>query len=130
MQVLSSAAAVVILALSTVGCGGSPGPDDPYASAASGLCDASARAEMGELDMARQAFYDTAHQPLHDLAAEVAEVDRGLAARLLEAKESVESGLESDGSDLAASFHTLVVAADEALRATDHNPMPCPIERL
>lgn len=88
MQRLWSVAAAVALALSTASCGDSPLPDDPYVSAVSGLCDASTRAEMGELDLARQAFYDTAHRPLHDLAAEVAGVDRGLAARLLEAKES------------------------------------------
>ena len=125
MQHPKSAAVVVVMALSTVACDGGPPPDDPYVLAASALCDASAGAARGELDLARQAFYDTAHRPLHDLAAEVAVGDRVLAARLLEAKESVEFGLDNEEPAIAESFRTLVGAADDALRATGHGPVPC-----
>jgi len=82
-------------------------------------------AEMGDIDAAGDEFYDTAHQPLHDLAAEVAEVDREVAARLLEAKEAVESDLDTRPSGLGESFQVLVSATNEALTATGHSPMPC-----
>lgn len=120
-----SAATLMLVGLSLASCSAEPPPADPYVSAGSGLCDASASADMGELDLARQAFYDTAHRPLHQLAAEVADVDRTLAARLLEAKESVESGLDDDGSRLAESFRTLLGAVDDSLRATGHSPISC-----
>lgn len=120
-----SAATFVVVGLSLVSCGGERPSADPYLSAGSGLCDASAAADVGELELARQGFYDTAHQPLHQLAVEVADVDRALAARLLEAKESVESGLDSGGSELADSFLTLLGAVDDSLRATGHSPIAC-----
>jgi hypothetical protein len=90
------------------------------------LCEASAAAGNGEFELARQIFYDTAHRPLHDLAADTAIVDRVVAGRLLEAKESVEFGLDNEGPSLADSFRTLLGAADEALRAIGHDPVPCP----
>jgi len=117
--------AVVALVSSTTACRGESNPDDPYLLAASGLCEASMRADMGDLDGAGVEFYDTAHQPLHDLAAEVSDVDRAVAARLLEAKEAVEYGLDGDQSELGDAFQSLVSAADQALSATGHSPMPC-----
>ena len=119
-------ATILIAAMSSAAaCGGDSNPNDPYQSAALGLCEASMKAETNDVDAAGVEFYDTAHQPLHDLAAEVAEVDRALAARLLEAKEAVESGLDTRETELGESFHALVAAADEALTATGHRPMPC-----
>ncbi|MGH8872993.1 MAG: hypothetical protein ACRDWS_13585 [Acidimicrobiia bacterium] len=116
---------LIALVITTAACGGGSNPTDAYQTAASGLCEASSKAEMGDVDGAGEEFYDTAHQPLHDLAAEVTEVDRGIAARLLEAKEAVESGLDTRQSGLGEYFQALVAAADEALTATGHNPMPC-----
>lgn len=82
--------------------------------------------ERGEVDLAREEFHDTVHQPLHDLAAETSDVDRTVAAALLEAKESIESGFASDdGPMLKATIDELVVAVDEALRATGHRSLPC-----
>jgi hypothetical protein len=89
------------------------------------LCEASTKADKGDVDGAGKEFYDTAHQPLHDLAAEVSDVDRAVAARLLEAKEAVESSLEGDQSELGDSFHSLIAAADQALTATGHSQTPC-----
>jgi len=117
--------AVVALVSSTTACRGASNPDDPYRSAASGLCEASTKADKGDVDGAGKEFYDTAHQPLHDLAAEVSDVDRAVAARLLEAKEAVESSLEGDQSELGDSFHSLIAAADQALTATGHSQTPC-----
>lgn len=116
----------VVLFLAISGCGDVPPSGDPYSSAASGLCEASAAAETDDFDAARRVFYDTAHQPLHELASEVTEVDRALAARLLEAKRSVESGLDADPPALAESFRTLLAATRESLAVTGHSELPCP----
>lgn len=116
---------VVAVIVSIAGCGGGSTSVDPYRLAASALCDAAARAKEGDLLGAEEVFYDSSHQRLHDLAAEVSNTDRAVAARLLEAKETVESGLGGDGSELGDAFDSLVVATDEALAATEHDPMPC-----
>lgn len=117
--------ALLVLAVSIVGCYGGSIPDDPYSLAASGLCDASAEVKEGKVGQARLTFYDVSHRPLHDLATEVADVDRGLAGRLLEAKESVESALDNPTTGLVESFEDLLGAADNALTSTGHNPIPC-----
>ena len=121
----SMATILIAVMSSAAACGGDSNPTGPYQAAALGLCEASMKAETNDVDAAGVEFYDTAHQPLHDLAAEVAEVDRALAARLLEAKEAVESGLETRETELGESFRALVAAADEALTATGHSPSPC-----
>ncbi len=118
-------AALWVLALSIVSCNGGSFPDDPYSRAAAGLCDASAEVKEGNVDQARLAFYDASHRPLHDLATEVAGVDRGLAGRMLEAKESVESALDNPTTGLSESFEDLLRAVDNALTATGHIPIPC-----
>ncbi|MGH8914904.1 MAG: hypothetical protein ACRDZM_10360 [Acidimicrobiia bacterium] len=69
-------------------------------------------------------FYDLVHQPLHDLAAETTETDRSVAARLLEAKEAVESDFDTQ-SDLIEDIRALIAATDNALAATGHDPLPC-----
>ncbi len=117
--------AVMFLALIFTSCGDGGTADDPYSPAAAGLCEATAETQAGNGDEARRLFYDIVHQPLHDLAAEIAQVDRTLAARLLEAKESVEFALDNDRAALAESFQVLVGAADAAMAATGHNPVPC-----
>lgn len=106
------------------GCGGSGG-DDPYRSVGPGLCEAAMKAEAGDMAGAEEVFYDIVHQALHDLAAATSEVDRELAARLLEAKESVESGLDTDQADIGDVFQALVAAAGEALVTTGHDGLPC-----
>ena len=99
---LRRAAAVVLLAL-LVGCGGS-GEDDgrpetitvdgqPVAVASlvdahAALCEAVARPAE-----ARAPFFDRSHDALHTVARALEDVDRSLAAQLLEAKETVESEL-------------------------------------
>lgn len=118
--------AVALLTVGAAGCGGRPSSsEDPYRSAMAALCEALRAAQDGDGDLARQAFYDTAHRPLHDLAAETTDIDRTLAARLLEAKESVESALDTDGAVSSDPFATLIAAADAALTATGHDPVPC-----
>jgi hypothetical protein len=80
--------------------GAEPTPDAPGRPAAGsaaieGLC----RIEdegLADRDRASAIFYDRAHDALHELAAEVEDVDRAAAARLLVAKERVEQALGGD----------------------------------
>lgn len=120
-----TAGVLIAVASTATACGGGSTSDDPYRFAASGLCEASARAAEGDFDGAEDEFYDTVHQPLHELAAELSGVDREIAARLLEAKEAVESGLDGSGSGLGDAFGVLVAATDEALTATGYDPISC-----
>lgn len=113
-----------LMFLVLTGCGGSDG-DAPYRSMGSGLCEAAMKAEAGDTAGAEEVFYDIVHQPLHDLAAATSEVDRALAARLLEAKEAVESGLDTDQTEVGDVFQALVAAADDALVTTGHDGVPC-----
>lgn len=93
---------------------------------AGGLCDALAAAEAGDLAGARDMFD---HGPLHDLADAVIDIDRGVAARLLEAKEAVESDLADDGvapHRVAEDLRSLAVATGDALAVTGvPSPSPC-----
>ncbi|MGH8870451.1 MAG: hypothetical protein ACRDWS_00520 [Acidimicrobiia bacterium] len=116
---------VLAVVLTAPACSGGSETENPYRLAASGLCEASTKAETGDASGAGEVFYDIVHQPLHDLAAETSEVDRAVAARLLEAKEAVESGFDTNQPDLNEDFRALVVATDEALAATGHDPLAC-----
>lgn len=117
--------AVLVVLSSVTACSGRSTQGDPYPLAAKGLCAAAASAVAGDVAGAESHFYDTAHQPLHDLAAEVSEIDRVLAARLLEAKEAVESGLEEDQVEMGDAFRSLIGAVNESLTAAGHDPTPC-----
>ena len=77
-----------------------------------GLCAALAAAEAGDLDGAAQVFD---HGPLHELAAKATEIDRAVAARLLEAKEQVEAAT-TDDSTTSASLTSDLTALAEATR--------------
>lgn len=78
------------------------------------------------LDVARGGDVDTAkltfdHGPIHTLADATIPVDRGVAARLLEAKEAVESDFAAaslDPTAITADLGTLVDATGAALVAT------------
>ena len=108
------AGVAVLAALSSVGCGGddparearppAPSPSAPtttaqsagaYGAAFGGLCAARASAAT-DVNAARSTFYDRSHDPLHTLARDLEPVDRVLVARLLEAKEAVESDLRGE----------------------------------
>lgn len=70
------------------------GGNQSYAGVVTGLCEAAAVAASQPED-AERIFQDEVHVPLHELAADLGEADRAVAARLLEAKDSVESALEA-----------------------------------
>lgn len=117
--------ALLVLVTGVTACGGGSDQSDGYQSAASGLCEASAGVDDGDIEGAESQFYDAVHQPLHDLAAEVSEVDRVIAARLLEAKEAVESGFDGEPAGLGGALRSLVSAVDESLTAIGHDLLPC-----
>ena len=114
-----------------VGCGdggvneeqaGPPG----YGPAHEALCAARRDVARGDVARARDRFHADAHQPLHDLAAETAQADRPVAARLLEAKEAVEAGLGRASPTLADDLSRLASATRDAVAATGATaPPPC-----
>ena len=125
------AAVALVVALALVACGDGNGEEvgderDAYGTAVAGLCEAADDAGSGSAASARQVFYDEAHQALHELAAETAETDRATAAALLEAKQSVEAGLDESAGDLADRIRSLLAATNRALAVTEHDPVRCP----
>ena len=93
------------------------------------LCGVLNAATAGELDVAQTTFD---HGPLHALADEAIAIDRGVAARLLEAKEAVESDFSTgapEPADLVADLEALAAATAAALVSTGA-PVPptCDLE--
>lgn len=89
------------------------------------LCDVLASARSGSLESVHTSFDDG---PLHTLANAAIDVDRGVAARLLEAKEAVESGLTDPAmtaARIAVDLERLADAAREAYAITDAPQPPC-----
>ncbi|HZA27503.1 MAG TPA: hypothetical protein VE915_07655 [Actinomycetota bacterium] len=102
MRRLIVAVGLTVLATACTGTGQktdstAQGSSSPQA-AVTGLCEAQSLASGGGLDEARQVFQDQSHAYLHQLAAELQERDRSLAAELLEAKQQVERALQA-GAD-------------------------------
>lgn len=82
------------------------------------LCTVLDAGRSGEVDTAESTFD---HGPLHSLADEAIPVDRGVAARLLEAKEAVESDFAAatlDAAAITADLEALADATAAALVAT------------
>ena len=136
----AAVAAVAAGVLALVGCGGddpsvppttapattAPRPS-PYRAAFLGLC--AARASSGtDVNSARATFYDRSHDPLHSIARDLEPVDRALAARLLQAKEAVESGLCPDRArpTLGPDLDRLVEVTGQALTRLSLPAPPCP----
>lgn len=86
-----------------------------------GLCRALQAAEAGDREAARAAFFDRSHVGLHELAARAAEIDRSLAADLLEVKQQVEAilGGDEDGSDLADDLRALAAVTASTTERVD-----------
>jgi hypothetical protein len=86
-----------------------------------------ARAGGSRAAEAQAIFVDRAHDGLHELARDVAEVDRSAAARLLEAKQAVEAEIErpSGGTALAEHLEALIASTRRALEATNQPVSGC-----
>lgn len=100
-RLLWGAVAVTALLAACGDAGGEPPPaadrtaDDVGGDAiVAALCEAERTTDAEE---ARRLFLSEVHAPLHDLARDVGEVDRQVAARLLESKQRVEAVVE-DGN--------------------------------
>lgn len=82
--------------------GGGGGVDDSATGRFRGLhtavCRAAAQAEAGDLPEA-QGTIDDVHVGLHDLAVAAEQEDRGVAGRLLEAKQRVEAEISASALD-------------------------------
>lgn len=117
--------AVLVLAVGLAACAGgsADAAEEPVTAA---LCDAM---EAADGATAAEVFERDAHPPLHDLADEVAEVDRDLAAAVLEAKFAVETLTRADTDApeplLRQRLADLDVEVRRALDALDRAPTDC-----
>lgn len=96
----------IVVGMLAAGCSTLPSEDPDRADATARepvLLDALCRTQSAGLDLetARTSF-EAAHRPLHEVAAELADVDRELAGRLHVAKQATESALQTDDADLVA----------------------------
>lgn len=118
-------AVVLLLAAGLTACAGgaTATAEEPVTAALCGAMDAADGATAAEI------FERDAHPPLHDLADEVADVDRGLAGALLEAKFAVETLTRSDTDApeplLRQRLADLDVEVRRALDALDRAPTDC-----
>ena len=104
-----------------------PTPDAPPAGLDRAVCEVARQARAGDVAAARTTFAGPVHDDLHRLADELSQADRAVAARLLEAKQRVEAGLESapGAPDLAASTDELVRATGDGLRSLGRTAEEC-----
>jgi hypothetical protein len=104
---------------------GSSAPASRWARAVAGLCASAGDVRAGDVDDARDTFFDQSHDDLHELADEVADDDRVAAADLLEAKEAVEADFagSAPSDTLADDLDVLVDATRAAIRVTG-DPVP------
>lgn len=126
---------VLLLAATLVACGepGSEGPSaggDVSTTSVDGTRLVAALCETQDLaqdpDEAARAFEARAHGPLHELAASVAEVDRGVAAQLHEAKQRAESALGAgDPDEIGASVASLTSATRTSLELLGRSAPGC-----
>ena len=126
-QVLAGVAALALLIVSSCSDDASPTAETqpttaittaPSASLITDLCAVLNAASGDEIGVARETFD---HGPLHTLADEVTDIDRSVAAELLEAKEAVEADLAETAPDavvLVDDLEALVTATANALGAT------------
>lgn len=116
-------ALLFVVALLVAACGNASADDDTVLSA---LCDAITAEDVAT---AAEVFESDAHPRLHELAAAVQAQDRGVAARLLEAKYAVETVVRGDELGPAPlvreRLEVLAERSREALQALDRPAPAC-----
>lgn len=115
------AIALAVASVAVTACGTSAGAGDTLGE---DLCRA---AGAEDTTMAVEVFEADVHTPLHELADAVGEVDREVAARLLEAKFAVESAIAGDAPHtlLQDRLETLTDRARDALGRLDRPAPTC-----
>jgi len=98
----------------------------PLVVAVQGLCLARSQADA-DAKSVRGTFYDRSHEPLHTLARTLETIDRGLSARLLEAKEAVEADVNAQPlpATLAADLDHLIDVTGQVLERLAVPAIPC-----
>lgn len=101
-------------------CGGSGQASGTRSPLIRSLCAVHADAARGDQSGANREYYDNAHQPLHELAADLQRRDRAAAGRLLEAHQRVEDDLAGHPTDrtLTRDLDDLRTRTGDALAAT------------
>ena len=99
-------------------------PRTPRAQVLAGVCASADAADNHELRQANGLFLSRAHTGLHEVAADLQDVDRRLAARLLEAKNRVEVSLPSRADSAAGDLRTLVRLTATGIGTLDGTPPP------
>ncbi len=112
----------------TIAVQGQTFPVSTLTDAAEGICDALVKAEAGEVEDAETIFVNRVHQSLHVIGAAVEDEDRGQAARLLEAKQGVETLFfeeEPDADALVGALGELSDSTTEALATLQISAVTC-----
>ena len=127
IRAISAVTGFAVLATS---CGDSkekPDSGRPYRSAYTAVCRAASELRAGRIDDAKADFFDRAHQPIHVLAQAAGVSHRDVAARLLEAKQPLESGLVAPdaGPQLATAADRLSRVMADAIAVLGDRPDPC-----
>ena len=122
----SAVGAVTILVLRGIQPDGAePNQRTPaYTRAFGALCESSELAERGDLRRAQGVFVSRSHLALHELAAEASDVDRSVAAALLEAKAEVEATLPLKDSDSPRALDDLIAATAAAMQTVTDAAAP------
>lgn len=101
-------------------------PHEQLQRAVAALCDAQDFAQRDDLENARAAFQDRAHDDLHTIAAALDAQDRATESRILRAKNRIETDFSAgDLAAIKADFPDLVDAAESGLRVLNVEPLPC-----
>ena len=115
----------VCACVALVACNGGAAEPDPLVDDLSDLC----RAVADDVELADQesAFFDRAHDAVHELATRATESDPGVGGRLLEAKQKIEAALTETFDDAlpARSFDRLIDATNDALTEVDLETVSC-----
>lgn len=131
-------ALVVLAALGAASCGDDDGYETPpattavatvtaaqLADATAALCEAEALAKGGDLAAAEAAFFDGAHQFIHELAATIEREGSAPASALLIAKARTEAAFSENRADAAETLAQLRAETERAARDIGMEAPPC-----
>lgn len=104
-----------------------PAADPVGAGVVEGLCEARQQLEGDRPAEAESTFYDRSHVPLHDIADRLSGEDTAAAARLLEAKQSVESNFERSTTNVFVlrALDELIISTVRGLAELDQQVQGC-----